>query len=389
MEDHYQAQLIGKLIEAIKEQPLKRISFYQYMKMVLYFPELGYYTKNKRKIGKEADFYTSSSVGSVFGQTIANLFVELLPNTLGGDNYNILEIGGGNGRLARDILDELKNNHHHIYHKLTFYMLEKSPYHKNLQSEYLKEHLDHIEWIDSITQLAKPFNGIIFSNELIDSFPVHKVKKIDGELREVYVTWNEEEDQFVEVIDSLSDKKLNEYFIEQGINLKEGQIAEVNSDAVQWITDISSVLNKGYLLTIDYGYPADELYASHRHEGTLMCYYHHVANDNLYQNIGMQDITSHVNFTALVEYGESLGFEKVWLTTQSDFLIKNGILQYLTEIGLEQLGNRDMFHDKDLKKNRAIRHLITPEGMGETFKVLLQQKNIKKKDYRFLIGIWD
>lgn len=388
MNHNQQSQLVEEIIKVIQAKPTNRITFYEFMKMALYAPELGYYTKDKTKIGKNADFYTSSSVGSIYGKIIANNFVELLPYTTDEQVFSILEIGGGNGRFARDVLDELKEKNDSIYENLKYYMLETSPYHKLLQNEHVKEHLDHVVWINDLQELPSPFEGIIFSNELVDAFPVHKVKQVDGKLKEVFVMWEDEENNFLEIIDELSDSRLNKYFQDQGIAFNEGQTAEINLDAIEWISSVSNVLKRGYILTIDYGYPAEELYESYRHDGTLMCYHRHIANDNPYQNIGDQDITTHVNFSVLMSYGERLGLENIWFTTQSRFLLNNGILNHLQEIGFENIGDKNIINDEALKLNRAIRQLITPGEMGETFKVLLQQKNIGHKQYKFLTKIW-
>jgi len=386
--DRFMTTLLNEIIQTIQKSKQNRITFYQFMKMALYYPELGYYTKDRTKIGKKADFYTSTSVGPVFGKTLANHFLELLPYTHDGQDYHLFEMGGGDGRLARDILDEMKEKQPGIYDRVTYYMLESSPYHKKLQYGHLKDHAEHLIWLNDLEELPAPFQGIIFSNELVDAFPVHKVREWEGRLQEIYVTWDEREATFKEVIDEPSSKRLADYFKEQNIRLREGQTAEVNLEAIEWLKNVSAKLHKGYLLTIDYGYPAEELYASHRHEGTLMCYHQHLANDNPYQNIGDQDITTHVNFSLLINLGEHLGLEPVWFTTQGYFLLNNGILNYLHEIEMESLEKRDLFQDQSLKVNRAIRQLITPGEMGETFKVLLQQKNIENKQYRFLTDVW-
>lgn len=188
------------------------------------------------------------------------------------------------------------------------------------------------------------------------------------------MTWNEERESYEEITAELSHPSLEDYFIQQKVTLKEGQVAEINLDAIDWMKHVAQRLTRGYVITIDYGYPADELYASHRHEGTLMCYYQHTANDNPYQLIGEQDITTHVNFTALMEEGKRWGLEPVWFSTQSHFLMNSGILEMLQEIGLDQMKNKDLFQDEAIKMNRAIRQLIMPGEMGETFKVLVQQK---------------
>lgn len=381
-----EAKLTEKIVEALTQSENNQITFKQFMEMALYYPELGYYTKDREKIGKKADFYTSSSVGSVFGQTISKVLAELV-SYIENQDYRIIEIGGGNGRFARDVLSELKIKNPEVYTKLTYYMIETSPYHIQLQKEYLIDHLDHVEWIDDLEKLGNSIKGVIFSNELVDAFPVHMVKKVNGDLMEVYVSWNSDEATFEEKIDELSDNRLSDYFTEQGITLKEGQIAEVNLNAIEWIQSVGEKLSQGYVMTIDYGHPAEELYASHRHNGSLMCYHLHLANDNPYQHIGDQDITSHVNFTALEHYGLSVGLKTIYLDTQGNFLISSGILEYL--ISIDNALNRDLFQDEALKRNRAIRQLITPGEMGDTFKVLIQQKGMNVKGYQFMKPAWE
>lgn len=377
--DRQNSHLVDKIINKIYEDDNKRITFYQFMKMALYEDDLGYYTKERLKIGKSADFYTSSSVGPAFGKTFANNFLELFTYIENNQCYNIVEIGGGNGRFARDVLDEIKVKNIDIYNNLTYYMSETSSYHEKLQSETLKEHIKHICWIREVEELPQSFQGIFFSNELIDAFPVHKVIKENNQLKEIYVTYDDKNKKFKELDGELSDGKLSHYFTNQEINLIENQVAEVNTDAIEWLESISKILNKGYIVTVDYGYDAEELYRNNRMAGTLMCYHKHTAIDNPYENIGDQDITSHVNFSLLINHGQELDVEKVWFTTQSKFLMNNGILSYLQENPQDEQGN---------KMNRAIRQLILPEQMGETFKVLVQQKNIQNNKYKFLEDIW-
>ncbi|WP_339062265.1 SAM-dependent methyltransferase [Tepidibacillus marianensis] len=378
--------LEAKIIKTIQEQKNKRISFYDFMKMALYETDLGYYTKDRTKIGKAADFYTSSSVGPVFGKTIANTFIELL-TYIADDHYTILEIGGGDGRFARDVLSGIKQKNETFYENITYYMIETSSFHQKLQEEQVREHLGHVKWVNRLEDLPQPFQGVIFSNELVDAFPVHMVQMKKGELQEVYVAWDEDQQKFIEILDHVSDAFIDNYFKEQNIQLKEDQIAEVNTDAIEWLEIIAQTLHKGYMITIDYGYPADELYASHRQNGSVMCYHRHIANDNPYQNIGDQDITTHVNFSILMDEGEKLGLKTILFTTQSYFLLNSGILNYLKEVHPTEMQDKDLFHDKTLKMNRAIRQLITPGEMGETFKVLIQQKNVNDHQFKFMTGI--
>lgn len=388
MDEISNSELVDRITNKIKESIDKRLTFYEFMSMALYEEDLGYYTRDKSKIGKNADFYTSSSVGPIFGQIIGKSFIEMFSYASNEEQYAILEMGGGNGRFSRDVLDFYKKEEPLIYEKVNYFMLETSPYHKTLQAEYLKNHLDKIVWIDNLNELNS-FEGVIFSNELVDSFPVHKVKQINGEFQEVYVTFNENSLEFEEQYGAPSTPLLKEYFDIQGITLREGQTAEVNLNGIKWIEEVSRILKKGFVITIDYGYPADELYTTYRNDGTLMCYYRHIANDNPYQNIGDQDITTHVNFSILMDIGAKNNLETVWFTTQSHYLINNGILDYLKEVDMDTFDERNIIQDEGLRLNRAIRQLITPTEMGETFKILVQQKNITNRKYQFQTEIWE
>lgn len=382
-------ELSKQIIKKIKDNPECKITFYEYMKMALYEKKLGYYMKDNSKIGKKADFYTSSSVGDVFARTLMKNFLELFIYVTDEKEYNFLEIGGGNGRFANDALNELKAKNKKIYDNFKYYMLEVSPFHKNLQYEKLLNHLDKVIWINNISELPKHFKGIIFSNELIDSFPVHKVQQCSEELLEIYVTWDDINEMFLEVSGEISDSRIAEYFEKQKIQLKDKQIAEVNLDVFKWLDSINNVLEKGYILTIDYGYLAEVLYDDNRLAGTLMCYFNHKASVNPFQNIGEQDITSHVNFSALIDYSKSLGFINAYFNFQSNFLLNNGILDFFTEFYLLSMETKGVINDCDLKTNRSIRQLIAPNEMGETFKVLLIQKNIENSKYSFMKNIWD
>jgi len=211
--------------------------------------------------------------------------------------------------------------------------------------------------------------GCFLSNELVDAFPVHQVIFDRGNLKEIYVT--QDHGQLKEQWGKLSDLRIVSYFQSMGITLQEGQRAEVNLKALDWMEKVARCLKKGFVLTIDYGYLAKELYGSHRREGTLLCYTQHQTSENPYERLGEQDITSHVNFTGLIQKGEEVGLRFTGLVPQYQFLIALGLLQEMESLG------REMPEMDALQLRLSLKHLIEPEmGMGEVFKVLIQHKGI-------------
>ncbi|MFW6359876.1 MAG: class I SAM-dependent methyltransferase, partial [Chroococcales cyanobacterium] len=231
-----------------------------------------------------------------------------------------------------------------------------------------------------------PENSIVgcwFSNELVDALPVHLVTVEGGMLKEVYVTVSDE--HFVEVTGEISTPRLGEYFGEVGVNLPSKAYpneyrTEVNLAALDWLETVSRRLRRGYLLTIDYGYPAFKYYHPQRHEGTLKCYYQHRHHNNPYVNVGSQDITAHVDFTALEVQGQSLGLEKVGFTKQGLFLMALGLGDRLSELSSGKLNLQEV-----LSRRNALHQLIDPTGLGG-FGVLIQGKGLEER--RFLRGLF-
>jgi len=213
--------------------------------------------------------------------------------------------------------------------------------------------------------------GCFLSNELVDAFPVHRVVLDRGSLKEIYVT--QQNGQFEEQWGEPSDPRIHDYIRSMQVSLEEGQKAEVNLRALEWMEKVGRCLKKGFVLTIDYGYLAKELYAPHRREGTLLCYYQHRISEDPYERIGEQDITSHVNFTSLIQKGEEVGLQFTGFVPQYQFLIGLGILEEMESLAGE------LSEMEGLRLRLSLKHLIEPEtGMGEVFKVLIQHKEIDK-----------
>jgi len=348
------------------------LPFSRFMEWCLYHPEYGYYQSKGVTIGKQGDYYTSPSVSPVFGHLIAKQLFQMA-EILGGDAFDLVEMGGGRGFLCEDILDWVEKTSPDFYQHLRYHLIEtSSPFLKEQRKRSSeKEREGRVFWIDSklFEEGKVQIQGCFLSNELVDAFPVHRVILDQGKLREIYVTHRN--GQFEEQWGELSDPRIASYFHSMDITLQEGQKAEVNLLALEWMESVARCLQRGFVLTIDYGYLAEELYAPHRREGTLLCYFQHEASENPYERLGEQDITSHVNFTSLIRKGEEVGLRFTGLVPQYRFLIGLGILEQMETLGKE-LSELD-----GLKLRLSLKHLIEPEmGMGEVFKVLIQHKGM-------------
>lgn len=348
------------------------IPFSQFMDWCLYHPQFGYYRSNRKKIGKEGDYYTSPCVSPLFGGMIARQLLQMA-ELLGEKTFEVVEMGGGRGALCEDILKWVKEHTPEFYQRLSYSVIETAPHFLREQREKLSEYREEgkISWIDSelFEKGRLQFKGCFLSNELIDSFPVHRVVYDEGRLKEIYIT--HQSGQLKEIWADLSDPRLPTYFIDMEVTLQEGQKAEVNLKALDWIEKVSHSLLRGFVLTIDYGYTARELYSPLRREGTLLCYSHHQYSENPYERLGQQDMTAHVNFTGLIKKGKEVGLELTGFVPQYQFLIGMGLLQELES-------RQKRMEDLDaLKLRLSLKHLIEPErGMGEVFKVLIQHKGV-------------
>ncbi len=333
------------------------ISFRDFMDMALYYPDLGYYTSEKDKIGKKGDYYTNPNLSPAFGEMLGKQIEEMW-RILGEKKFTVVEMGAGTGLLSKDVIEYLKGNPE-LHKCLDYCIVEKSPALRNKQQEHLG---DSARWESSLQGLSG-MKGCIFSNELVDAFPVHQVI-MQEELMEILV---DHKGDFVETTASASGE-LRDYFRELGVALPHGFRTEVNLDAVKWIQELALILEKGFVITIDYGYPSSELYREYRNRGTLMCYYRHSAVEDPYHHLGEQDITSHVNFSALSHWGNKKGLEVCGFTDQVHFMAGLGIDEYL-----KNLKEKDPVNY--WKKMLPIKTLMME--MGETFKILIQKKEVE------------
>ncbi len=364
------------LIKVIQEmiQETGNITFAQYMQLALYHPEYGYYTSQRVKIGTRGDFFTSVSLGADFGELLAEKLWQCWQNLDSPSSFTIVEMGAGSGELAIDLLNYLERVHKDFYQTIDYRLIEISAQLRLQQQEYIQANLTapipiNWQWWTDIT--PDSIVGCFFSNELVDAFPVHQVIVKEGKLLEVYVTDNQGE--LSETIGDISTPRLTEYFELVEINIAtypDNYRTEVNLQALDWLETISTKLNQGYLITLDYGYLASRYYHPQRSQGTLQCYWKQGRHNNPYLHIGKQDITASVDFTALQRFGDKHGLESVELTQQALFLMSLGLGDRLAGLSTGSLSLPELFKRRD-----ALHQLIDPVGLGG-FQVLIQSKGI-------------
>ncbi len=343
------------------------VSFADFMETALYAESGGYYSSKEGRWGKEADYVTSIDISPAFARTFAKQVYEMWQLMRCPGTFGLIEAGAGRGWLGTGILDTVEQLYPDLFKVLDLTLVDRSLAELSGSTEDGRvRRLSGLEELEPV-----PF-GVIISNELIDSFPVHRLLFEDGGFKEVFVDYTD--GAFKEVLKEPSDERLVEYL--KPFELIESQRVEVNLEAAKWLERAVTCIEAGFVITIDYGLPASELYAPGR-PSTLMCHKRHTLNDNPYTNVGLQDITTHVDFTGMVEAGRGLGLELTGFTTQKNFLIGAGVLEELRQVtGLES----DEV-DK-VKHNRSIQELIMPGGMGDTFKVLVQHKGLERPELK-------
>ncbi|MEY4518121.1 MAG: hypothetical protein RLZZ499_720 [Cyanobacteriota bacterium] len=366
------------LLAQIKSSSPQQITFAQYMALALYHQQYGYYTA-KVSIGSQGDFFTASSLGSDFGQLLAVQLMQMWHNLGCPNPFYVVEMGAGNGELAQDILHYFQGTEHQLFLKaLKYIIIERSPSLIKQQQGRLKSWRDFdLMWKNWSDLATESIEGCFFSNELVDAFPVHLVQKEGHQLKEVYLGVQDHE--LTKIIDHISTEKLTQYFERVGVDLSqqqypEGYRTEVNLQALDWLETVATKLKRGYVLTIDYGYNAEKYYLPSRNQGTLQCYYQHRRHNNPYANLGYQDITAHVNFTALELYGELYNLHKIGFTQQGLFLMALGLGDRLNELSSGQFSISEIFKRRD-----ALHQLIDPTGLGG-YGVLIQGKNLTESE---------
>jgi SAM-dependent MidA family methyltransferase len=369
------ARALSQQLSQLIQQKIKDnngwIDFATFMHMALYTPNLGYYAGGATKFGHGGDFVTAPEISPLFAQTIALQASQLLASRAG----NILELGAGTGKLAVDLLLALQT-----LEQLPsqYFILEVSAYLRQIQRETLQQKLpaelfELVVWLET---LPKTFNGLIIGNEVLDAIPVHILHKTAEAWRERGVAF---EDDFV-----WKDKDLTQPNLAENLpnDLLMGYITEVCPAAAALVRSLGECLQTGTILLVDYGFGAAEYYHPQRNQGTLMCHYQHYAHDNPLINIGLQDITAHVDFSQIASIVdvlcEPISMRLAGYATQSQFLINCGILDVLAQHSPDST--------KYMQLAAAAQKLLSPAEMGELFKVICFTKNIDERLLGFTQG---
>lgn len=355
------------------------IPFSRYMEMCLYDPELGYYSRNAEKFGKAGDFYTSSDVHAVFGRLLARQFEEMWRALDAPEAVEVRELGPGRGLFARDVLDWSEKKFPEFFRAVRYTLVERSAALRERLRAKLSQHIagGKAEVLDAGSWALASAAGvpvIVFANEFFDALPV-EVLSGKGALR-----IDAREERFVENWTPASAEELD-FLDRYGVHPEGGSRTEVGLAAAQEMSRIAGSICRGFLIAIDYGYTREEQLAG-RHLDTVMTYREHAASPNPYEAPGEQDITAHVNFTALTAAAEQGGMRAHKLLTQSQFLMGIG----------EENQFSDAFEECRLPQERAkvalqLKHLVTPTGIGETFQVLVASKGVEMSRVERLSGL--
>lgn len=355
------------------------ITFADYMRECLYHPVHGYYSK--RESQRFADYYTSVDVHPIFGRLLARQFAEMWERLGRPAEFLLVEAGAGMGGLAEHILDFCVAKLPEFHRALRYVAVERSMSRREQAAARLRHRANsgtdfslssstvtgHLHVSPEIP--ARIPAACIFSNELIDALPVHRVVMQSDGLREILVGTSD--GRFADVVAPVSTCAINEYFATQGITLNQGQHAEAGLEACDWITEVGRRLERGYVLTIDYGHPAAELFDEHHMRGTLLAYHDHRVSEDFYSAPGEHDLTAHVNFTALETWGKRSGLETAGFASQTAFLVALGERNEFADLYDAEQSEADQ-----IRARLQLKMLIHPEGMGERFQVLVQRKGV-------------
>ena len=349
-------------------QKLGRITFAEFMETCLYDPDLGYYNSDADRIGTSGDYYTAPSTHPGFGATIA-LQLKTMWEILGcPKTFTIVEGGGNKGRLAVDILSYLSLLDDEFISSLEYWILETNRRTLiDIKSFVPNTAKTNLSW-EINTDIPPIENGVFISNELFDAYPRHRLQNFPNELQEIYVSLNNTD--FVETIDVPSSVALIQHFKDLQITLPSGAKVEVDLQGPKFMEKIGESIQTGFVITIDYGYPAETLYSRKYMNGTLFCYYEHTSSTNPYIRIGKQDITAHVDFSTLATSGERQGLKVESLMTQQRYLKKLGIQAFI-----DALRGADLTEKQILENRMGLLELTKPSGFG-SFGVLIQSKGL-------------
>jgi SAM-dependent MidA family methyltransferase len=349
---------LQQLIAAEIAQHSGAISFARFMELALYAPRLGYYSGGAAKLGKDGDCTTAPEITALFGATLAQAAASIIAQSA----PNILEFGAGTGKLARDVLTALADAGVHVD---SYAIVELSGELRARQQEALKD-FPQVRWLDGFPD---SFSGVVLGNEVLDAMPVELVTKTPAGWRQVMVTIDEGRFAYVE---RTPDAALAAHIARQipdAADLPDGYLTEVHPVAVGFMSTLAAMLRSGAAILFDYGFPAHEFYVDDRTGGTLMCHYRHHAHPDPFYLPGLQDITAHVDFTAMALAAQDAGLDVLAYMSQAAFLLGAGIGELLLRTDPQDAM-------RYLPQANAVQKLVSPAEMGELFKVLVVGKDI-------------
>ncbi|MGB7251414.1 MAG: class I SAM-dependent methyltransferase [Phormidesmis sp.] len=377
------------ITQRIQQNELQRITFAEFMDVALYHPRYGYYSTRDSIIGPQGDFITSPHMGHDFGELLAEQFVDMWQALGRPDPFTLVEMGAGQGLVATDVLAYLQKNYPDCLACLHYIVVEKSAALKAEQKKRLSHWQNkgvRLSWRELAELPEGSIVGCAFSNELVDAFAVHWVEWGDRHPQSIWQEiWVSVDDTgFVPVSGELSTSRLQHYLNQLDIDFSHypnGYRTEVNLAALDWLDTVSERMNRGYILTIDYGYSAQRYYSPARCQGTLQCYYRHAHHDDPFSYVGEQDITAHVNFTALENKGSEVGLEKIGFTQQGLFLMALGLGNRLSDLSNPTTHQAATSQEVQsvMRSREALQQLISPMGLGN-FGVLVQGKGLTQKE---------
>jgi SAM-dependent MidA family methyltransferase len=357
--------------DTIREEILQSgaIPFARFMELALYCPETGYYERNQDNVGRRGDFITSVSVGNLFGELLAFQFAAWLTEfQISNLKFQIIEAGAHDGKLARDILNWLQTHRPELFPEIEYLILEPSERRRQWQQETLKR-FPNVCWLSRFNDSTiQQFNGIIFGNELLDAFPVRRLGWDAKEKQwfEWGVTLDGEKFVWVKIPTPHSELPSSILHLPSSLLavLPDGYVIEDSPAAENWWRAAAGILSHGKMLAIDYGFGSDEQFSPSRLNGTLRAYHRHHVSDDLLAQPGEQDLTAHVNFSAIQKAGEEAGLQTETFCTQP---------QFLTRI-LQKAVTDKSFASLDAKQVRQFQTLTHPEHLGRAFRVLVQSR---------------
>jgi SAM-dependent MidA family methyltransferase len=325
------------------------VRFRDFMELALYDPAHGYYGAGRAALGRAGDYFTNVSVGKVFGELLGWQFLEMWERLGRPEGFTIVEQGANDGAFAADVLGWSREAEGDFYGALRYEVVEGLEVLKGRQRERLGEFAGKVTWRNRLEELPR-FTGVHFSNELLDAFPVHRVRFRDGEWRELHVTpelaWKEAALGAGALLEGLADAPRIE-----------GYTTEVNLAAPRWAEALAAKIERGWVVVVDYGFPRESYYAPERRAGTLECYAGHARGLDPLANPGFCDLTAHVEFTSLARAFLASGMELAGYTDQHHFL--TGIL-----------GRAFAGRAPTAQEARGLKTLVHPEMMGRAFQVL-------------------